>query len=298
MKRTFELALCWTMAAVFAAAVTACGATSVTSGSSQGPGSSMDWAAEVDVTQPDSAADTAKLDSQSPAEDVTEDDVTAGDVLGGDVTEDDISAALADAMDGAASDAGQAPCQCPTGQALADGACVATTALGCAPVCTPGGCVQAQVCDPLAGTSCGGGGPAAVCVQSLAMKFQPGALRVQPTAVAVGAKVTVTVEGGPFYIGALWWVIRIGAFESGPAEGAKVNCQLNTPWTAKEAGVFAVEASYGSSGPNATLAGFITVGGAGGGVQPGYSCQTSSDCLSGGGWSCGCASGVCLCEKP
>ncbi|HAN32744.1 MAG TPA: hypothetical protein DCQ06_14215 [Myxococcales bacterium] len=192
-------------------------------------------------------------------------------------------------------------CPCPKGQVLANGPCVATTALGCTKPCD-GNCTKKQDCDDKSAVSCVDGSPAPVCVGGKqAMVFASGVLRVSPNVVTLGETQTLTVNGGQFYIGALYWVIGIDAFESGPAENTEKSCTLETPWKATKAGIFPVEVAYGPQSDKQILAGFVQVLPAGAqpqaGLQPGQSCDGTSVCLQAGSYTCGCVAGECSCSR-
>ncbi len=192
-------------------------------------------------------------------------------------------------------------CACAPKQVWLHGPCVATPALGCGATCTAKSCPVDSVCDPGAASStCQTDDLVPACVAAQAMGFAPGDLRVAPTEAAVGAPVKVLVQGGWFYIGALWWHLQVGAETLSPAYDSGASCTVTGPWTPTKPGIYAVRVGYGGLQPgNKGLAGFITVPGPGvpaAGVQPGYPCSGGVTCAQGDGWACGCgATGRCAC---
>ncbi len=197
-------------------------------------------------------------------------------------------------------------CTCPIGQVMRVGACVPTPELGCGPTCVAksmSACPAQASCDQEAAHQpCQPDVAQPTCVPGQAMGFGQDALRLQPTAVAAGAEVDFEVRGGDYHIGALMWWMRVGD-EASLADEYGPRCVLRGKWKAKEAGVFPVMVGYGGGAGDAmnkgwSLAGFVGVGGAPVGVQPGFVCSAASPCQSGGGWSCGCTAGRCQCEPP
>jgi hypothetical protein len=121
------------------------------------------------------------------------------------------------------------------------------------------------------------------------MHFEPGVLRIQPTIGPVGQPVTLSIEGGDFYIGALQWRAQIG--EHGALVGlmtgaSSLICQARATFPPPGAGIFPVLVYVG--GAPATLAGFFyarpepldT-------IQPGFPCSPEERCEP--AFACGCA---------
>lgn len=132
------------------------------------------------------------------------------------------------------------------------------------------------------------------------MGFAPGSLRVSPAQVTSGEPTKLTIQGGMFYIGALFWIVKAGGDDIGPVnEGA--SCSISTPWTPKSSGVVPVLAYYGSEDkgwPGGELAGFVAVDGPDPGRQPGQTCSASQACAQASPWQCDCVLGRCACKKP
>ncbi len=200
------------------------------------------------------------------------------------------------------------PCNCKPGDLWLHGPCVPTTKLGCAAVktCTPGSCPGASqgkaVCDGTAASpACIASSLLPVCVKGPGMAFEPGSLRVFPTKASVGEQVKLTIQGGMFYIGALFWLVAVdGSPLSQVVEGK--TCTVSATWTPKKKGLFPITAYYGTpdKGPgtiNGTLAGFVSVGGPDAGTQPGQPCTSSAACAQAPPWACACVSGRCACTK-
>jgi hypothetical protein len=191
------------------------------------------------------------------------------------------------------------PCHCKPGEVWLRSACVPTDRLGCGPSCQKGSCPPTHKCDPCAAApSCISSACAAACIQVSSMSFEPGVLRVSPTVGGAGQKVKLRIEGGTFYIGALWWSVRLGPAVKADVDPTSTSCTLEATLTPPSPGSYPVEVAYGGKGW--ALAGFYT---ASGGVisppliQPGYPCQPGGQaCAEGGGYSCACVSGRCACK--
>ena len=142
-----------------------------------------------------------------------------------------------------------------------------------------------------------------ICVKGPYMGFEPGSLRVEPSQVALGEPVKLTIRGGMFYIGALFLLVQAGEEQLGPVnEGA--TCYISALWTPKKKkkeGVVPVLTYYGDlgkGGPGGELAGFVSVAGPDPGRQPGQTCSASQVCAQASPWQCGCVKGRCACSKP
>jgi hypothetical protein len=212
---------------------------------------------------------------------------------------------LATAADrGAAVDRGPAAdlgtCFCKSGQVWLRGKCVPTPKLGtCAPACTAGSCSGTEVCDTCAAApACTGSSCRAACVPGIAMGFAHNQLRVSPTYGKAGTAVTLTVQGGTFYIGAIWFNMRLGSGK-GVTANDSVKCTLTATLTPAKAGIYPVEVQYQNGSYPWALAGFYTASAAGtapGTVQPGYPCTFSSTCAQASPYTCSCVSGRCQCK--
>ena len=219
-------------------------------------------------------------------------------------TKEDIGLGDGDAAGGA--DAGL-PCACQPGELWLHGPCVPTFALGCAAVktCTHGGCPGSsegkEVCDETAASpACTASSLLPVCVTGPGMGFAPGSLRVSPTQVSSGKPAKLTIHGGMFYIGALFWIVSVDGKEIAPVnEGA--TCSISTPWMPKTSGVVPVLAYYGDTGKGGLggeLAGFVAVDGPDPGRQPGQTCSVVQPCAQASPWQCDCVKGHCACKGP
>ena len=201
-------------------------------------------------------------------------------------------------------DAGPAapPCDCQEDQVWLVGACVPTRLLGCGETCSvddPAGCPEDWQCDPAAATPlCTTSSNVPACIPPQAMGFADGDLRIHPAATTVGKEVTVSVQGGVFYIGALFWMMRVGDEVLEPLIDWEENCTISIPWTPTQAGTFPVYVAYGSDGTpniNWTLAGFITVDTPSQDTQPGFSCTSETTCAQAPPYTCTCQDGHCAC---
>ncbi len=270
------------------------------------------------LAQDSFAADVAPADVASGDQDGTAIDVAgpgqldAGGTSSTDVVADTVQVAdAAQSVDtsntdvvAAGPDTATPNCSCPPSQVWLLGACVPNGQLGCGPTCVVGqsvGCVADSMCATAqAAVSCSAAATMAACVPKVAMTFADGSLRLTPTLVNKGAKVTVTIQGGVFYIGALYWIVRIGEQVLEPANDATAACTLTTQWLAAKAGTFPVAVAYGAQGvPNIgwTLVGFVSVGSGQPGVQPGFSCDPANPCAQAPPYTCACSKGVCGCSK-
>jgi hypothetical protein len=246
----------------------------------------------LDVTASDSAGPVQFDSGASSPVDVVTDATKLVDVSSGDIA-------------AATPDSAPANCICPPSQAWLSGACVPNSQLGCGPTCVAGqskGCSANAICvTAQASASCVAPATMAACVPKMAMTFADGSLRLSPTLVNKGDKVTVTIRGGMFYIGALYWMVRIGEQVLEPANDAKAACTLTIDWVAAKAGTFAVAVAYGAQGgPNIgwTLVGFVSVAAGQPGAQPGLACDKANPCAQASPYSCSCNKGSCGCSKP
>jgi hypothetical protein len=135
----------------------------------------------------------------------------------------------------------------------------------------------------------------------MAMGFGDGVLRLSPTAVKKGAKVTLTIQGGIFYIGGLYWMVRVGEQVIEPADDSSAACTLSIDWLAAKPGVFPVAVAYGAKGtPNLgwALVGFVAVDGGSPTAQPGLGCDPATPCAQAAPYTCACNNGICGCSAP
>ncbi len=266
------------------------------------PSGSVDASSSDAIGEVSGAPDTSTPDAITP-DTITPDTITPD---AGTPDSSDANAASTDSgtLDAASVD-GAGGCGCGPKQVWRNGACVGTPKLGCAATCKPAGCPTDQVCDAKAAVlSCTDATPAPACIAQQSMGFPPGELRVSPLAAKTGVKTTLTVVGGHFYIGALWWVVGVGPDVIDPVDETSAACTLKAAWTGKQPGVYAVRVGYGGLRANLNkggLAGFVRVSDDGApplGVQPGYPCDAQTVCTQGDGWVCACgASQRCNCTK-
>ena len=211
----------------------------------------------------------------------------------------------------ASADLGFCGVTCKPGEVYLMSACVPTDKLF---TCAPG-------CDPKDPTSCAswpntrceqwGGTPCCICsavVPACVPEASPptpivGPLRIHPTSGTAGQKVTLSIQGAPFYIGALFYNIRMGK-ETTMEEGASKPCTIAATFTPPNPGIYAVEVSqYGGGGPWA-LAGFYTASAGAIGpptLQPGDFCNMNSapgdpSCAFAPPYNCTCVTGRCRCK--
>ena len=192
------------------------------------------------------------------------------------------------------------PCQCKSGEVWLRSACVPTVKLGCGATCqpnTPGSCPTGWSCDPCAAApSCTASACRPACVPGMAMGFASGSLRVTPTLGVAGKPVTLTVTGGKFYIGAMFWEVSLGGATQ--IAGHPSDCTVTATLTPTKPGLFPVEVRY-TNGSKPALAGFYLA--SGGSIppvsaQPGYPCSPSLKCAQATPYTCACISGRCQCK--
>ncbi|MCB9558421.1 MAG: hypothetical protein H6707_20060 [Deltaproteobacteria bacterium] len=208
------------------------------------------------------------------------------------------SLAVADAASG----------QCLPNQVCNTDSCTPLRLQGCQAPCDPANdtCPLGFRCDPCAGASCCNCRdcrPACVRANSGPHTHEPGDLYIDPTSGPAGAPVNIRVQGGQFYIGALWWAIRLGEGPWIAASEDSGNCLITATITPSKPGIYPVEVTYGPStqpgAPRGTLAGFFV---ATSGVlaapllQPGARCSLQDSCAQAHPYRCSCQSGRCACE--
>ena len=202
------------------------------------------------------------------------------------------------AVDGAVPDAVAAPdaaagpdatvgdCECPTGQVYRHHPCLATLDLGCGDPCDPGGtdCAEGWTCDPCgASTSCATFDCQPTCVfTGPAMGPVPEPLRIWPTSGAAGETTEVLVMGFPWYVGALWYGVRVDDETVDNLSDAAEDCSFSFTAPARPPGRVAVLVSQYGGGEPWVLAGFFTysAGDIDDCVQPGYACGVGDTCCS------------------
>jgi hypothetical protein len=206
-------------------------------------------------------------------------------------------------------DAGFCGVVCKPGEVYLLSPCVATDKLfTCAPGCDP---KLPASCASSPGTTCmqWGGTPCCVCSAVVpACVPQPGTgpikgpLRFSPTSGIAGQKVALKVSGAPFYVGALFYNIRMGSEVKPEETGGE--CTIGASFTPPSPGLYTVEVSQYGGGAPWVLAGFYT---ASGGsipqptIQPGDFCKPNPApgdpaCASAPPYACSCIAGRCVCK--
>lgn len=209
---------------------------------------------------------------------------------------------------GVAADSGGMCAPCKPGEVYLMSSCVSSDKLfTCAAPCTagdPASCPAGEKCDLWGATPCcvcSAAVPA--CVPLATTGKVSGPLRIYPTTGIAGQKVTLKIEGAPFYIGALFYMARMGK-ETKMQESPGTDCSFSATFTPPNPGAYAVEVSQYGGGAPWVLAGFFT---ASGGVspmptvQPGFWCSTNPApgdpaCASAPPYSCSCIAGRCVCK--
>lgn len=199
-------------------------------------------------------------------------------------------------------------CTCPSDKVMTVGACVPTDQLyACVTSCDVKAwesCPPDQRCDPwAASTSCYSAQALPACVPEPAMGFDSGTLRIAPTSGNAADEVTVSIEGGSFYVGALSWFARVAGGEGVFLDGAEGGpCRAKFTFTPPGPGLHPVEVSYGDGGGSHgwVLAGFYL---ASGGIpptamaQPGLRCSSALPCAMASPYICSCIQGRCRCNE-
>jgi hypothetical protein len=226
-----------------------------------------------------------------------------------DVPDDGGAGADAAAKDAAHSDApastdGGDPCACPTDvvyrPTLQYGECVPPLQLGCAATaCTPG------VTDCGQGYSCDEWGAAACCYCQAAVPAciltgpaqgpLPEYLKLASTYGPAQQQQIITIQGFPFYVGALYYLVRFGDSSAWYQLGG-TTCSFDVSVPPHAAGMESVWVSqYGGDDPW-VLAGFFTfsAGDYPTCVQPGYPCAASNmECCQTSDVPMACTAGRC-----
>jgi hypothetical protein len=195
-----------------------------------------------------------------------------------------------------------AACECAPGLVYRRHECVPTREIGCGETCTPGetDCGQLHTCEPCAATStCATKDCRATCLFTGPVQgpIAPGVLRIVPTGGVAGEETIITIEGFPFYVGALMYGARMGDIMLYEA-GSYGPCSFTVVAPGLPAGVMPVHVSqYGPTEPW-VLAGFFAYG-SGEGLacaQPGEPCAASADCCSLPEAPTSCAAGRCTAD--
>ena len=227
-------------------------------------------------------------------------DATPGDAqVARDAGPDSGDAQLADAH--LSADAGIELCGCPEDEpAYQWGECIPPLVAGCPAVeCVPGqsSCGQGYTClDCGAAACCHCAACRPACVfTGPAQGPLPEYLKIRPTTGPARQEQTLTVEGFPFYVGALFYLVRVG--ESGELfQAGGTTCSFEVSVPGQDVGRVPVWVSqYGGTEPW-VLAGFFTFssGDYETCVQPGFPCAPTQACCATGDVPVACVSGRCL----
>jgi hypothetical protein len=203
-----------------------------------------------------------------------------------------------------ASSADFGPCGCKPGEVWHTHACLP---MGCGPSCdpkVPNACGKNATCEQWGAWACcicSAAVPA--CVPKVAPAPIKGPLRMQPTSGIAGQPVKLTIEGSPFYVGALFYYVRMGSQKVMDQPGPK-QCTITATLTPPKPGIYAVEVSQYGGQPPWVLAGFYTASGGSipmPSVQPGYPCNPKPapgdpTCAQAPPYSCACVAGQCVCK--
>jgi hypothetical protein len=208
--------------------------------------------------------------------------------------------------DAAHPDAGVGPDAGPFCDCSSDGPvyqwheCVPPLQFGCpAEACDPdaSGCGEGYTCLPCSAAACC---ECAACVAACsftgpAMGPLPEPLKIWPTFGTAGQEQEISIEGFPFYVGALYYLARLGDSDDLWQQGGGT-CSFDIRAPAMDPGMVPVWVSqYGGIEPW-VLAGFFTYSG---GVypecvQPGFPCGDGWPCCETSDVPMACTSGRCL----
>lgn len=197
-------------------------------------------------------------------------------------------------------DAGIDPCGCPEDRPTYQfHECVPPLQYGCEAVaCTPDvtPCSAGQTCEQCAAAACC---YCAACVPACvftdpAMDPLPEYLKIWPTYGSAHVEATISIEGFPFYVGALYYLARVGASVD-LYQGGGSTCSFMVTAPGQPPGMVPVWVSqYGGNEPW-VLAGFFTwtSGDYPSCVQPGYPCGIDQPCCETSDVPMTCQGGRC-----
>ena len=184
---------------------------------------------------------------------------------------------------------------CENGQVYVHHPCVPTLELGCNEPCD-GTCDDPNyICDP-----CGASSTASTpdCQPACVLAYAPHApvvepLRISPTIGMADTEQEISIQGTPFYIGALGHNIRFDdQVLPWPYGGSFCTATVTLP--SKPTGVYPVYVSQYSGGESWVLAGFYHSGMTAQCQQPGAICSTGDTCCSTSTALTSCQSGYCM----
>jgi len=189
-------------------------------------------------------------------------------------------------------------CSCPSGQVWRNHVCLPTYELGCGPSCEQDpACGADETCEACgAASSCATRDCRATCVATKLMMgpVLPEALRIRPTAGPAGVATEVTVEGYPWYIGALGYGVRVGE-ETVVEFGGGESCAFSFVVPPRPAGDVPIWVSQYGSSTDWVLAGVFSFGGGTepACVQPGFPCTGADTCCGTPDAPVSCTQGRC-----
>lgn len=198
------------------------------------------------------------------------------------------------------------PCGCKPGEVWRSHSCLPTMLIGCGPGCdptNPTSCPTNWTCDQwgaLACCHCSAAVPA--CIPKASTGPLTGPLRITPTSGIAGQPVKIVVEGANFYIGALFYMLRMAGQEK--MDMGMKECSVAATFTPSSPGLHAVEVSQYGGQPPWVLAGFYLASGGSQpppSIQPGYPCKSPAApgdpaCAQALPYTCQCLSGRCQCK--
>jgi hypothetical protein len=176
-------------------------------------------------------------------------------------------------------------CTCENNEVYGFDDCLHTLELGCRPTCGDStDCADGYTCETCAASSsCDVEDCRPTCVRTvMAQGPVPEPLRIWPTEGAAGQEHQIHIVGWPWYIGALYYGVRIGRDDVTHLTVGGGPCEIILNAPARDPGMRPIFVSqYGPSEPW-VLAGFFTWSG---GVvneciQPGFHCTPDDTCCS------------------
>lgn len=191
-------------------------------------------------------------------------------------------------------------CYCQGNQVYGFHACIPTLELGCTDPCEPSvtDCGQGYTCETCgASSSCVTEDCRPVCVHTqMAQGPVPDPLRIYPTYGPAGQINVIHIEGWPWYIGALFYAVRLRQDDVTQHTVGGGTCEIILNAPARQPGMYPIWVSqYGGGGPW-VLAGMFTYSG---GIipdciQPGFHCTPNDECCNTPQVPVTCQNGRCL----
>jgi hypothetical protein len=221
---------------------------------------------------------------------------TSGDAGLSDASTDGKDAAI----DGAPPDVDPSACGCPEDRPVLEfGECVPPLRYGCeATVCTPGvtDCGQGYTCMDCAAAACC---HCAACKPACVLTSAPPGplpeyLKLKVSFGPANQPADITVEGAPFYVGALFYLGRVGNSGDLQQTGGGT-CAFMTTAPGQPPGTVPVWVSQYGGGDPWVLSGFFTwsSGDIPTCTQPGFPCDPNVSCCETAEVPMACVSGRC-----